>query len=377
MGGDHMSFDEVASGGARCARCGAPLSDTAVFCGSCGAAARRSDRDGGRMPIESDEPPREAPFAASDRERRRPWLIGAIAVGVLLVATASALLVIPLVDRGAEPPLIAATQGAATASLSSPAETSPSTSTPPEATPSTGPSAPTAPSTPAATPPPVAPVLILPGTARILADDVSVRAHPDLDAALVRATEDFGGPIVDEEVRLEAGTYVHVHRGPLIHDGFAWYLAMPLGWDGIVWNNGSGDAWDANEGWIAGGYDGSPWLLSESPPPTPQPTAGGHDHGGFPTEIHAGVGDARISTTNPAPIIEWNAASVSSGPCTLAIDLVTPDGSQDQRAVDETVGDAPEAGSWFASLNTQAYGAYEIVITGTCSWTFSLTVSQG
>jgi len=347
-----------------------------TYCGSCGALATVA-----RRPVEPLAPsrPRDPYEAVPSRDsgvpprRRRPWLVAAVAAGLVATGLAVTLVVGALLIRGPEPSVAGSTRSA---------EPSLAPATPPTegpssvATISAAPSSPTPSPTAAPTPAPVAPALDLPGTARVLADNVSVRAQPDLDAELVSSTKGYGGPLVDEEVRLDTGIYVHVHRGPLIHDGFAWYLVMPLGWDGVYWNNGRSEG-DANQGWVAGGYDGSPWLVTDTPPPTPPPTDGGHFHGGPPVEAYAGAGNARIPTDNPYPIIDWDAATPKAEPCTFAVDIVTPDGSQDERAVDETVGDAPETGHWFTSLNTEAHGSYEIVVTSTCSWTFNLAVAQG
>lgn len=339
----------------RCRRCGTATWDSGLYCSSCGAA----------LPIADEVPP------PSHSTTWVPWALGGM-VALLVLAVIGGIAVLGGEDGGV-----------ALASDPPPSSSSAATSAPPVASaetsaePSTAPPsiAPT-PSAPESTPAPVAPPLTLPGTARVLADDLSVRTQPVLGAPLVSSTDGYGGSVMEEEVRLDAGSYVHVHRGPLIHDGLAWYAVMPLSWDGVYWDNGSSDG-DINQGWVAGGYAGSAWLVTDDPPPTPAPTDGGHMHGGPPIEVFAGIGNDRISTDIGAPIIEWNAASTSSEPCTFVVDIVTPEGSENQRAVDETVGDAPESGRWFTSLNTEPYRTYEIVVTGTCSWTFSLSYAQG
>lgn len=339
----------------RCMRCGTPAWDSGPYCSSCGAA----------LPIADEVPP------PKHRTAWVPWALGGM-VALLVLAVIGGIALLGGEDGGV-----------ALASESPPASSSAATSDPPVASAETSaePSAPPpsiapTPSAPEPTPAPVAPQLVLPGTARVLADDVSVRTQPVLGAALVSSTDGYGGAVVDEDVRLNADSYVHVHRGPLIHDGLAWFLVMPLGWDGVVWDNGRSEG-NINQGWVAGGYAGSDWLVTDDPPPTPAPTDGGHIHGGPPVEAFAGIGDARISTDIGAPIIEWDAASTSSEPCTFVVDIVTPEGSENQRAVDQTVGDAPESGRWFTSLNTEPYGTYEIVVTGTCSWTFNVAFAQG
>jgi hypothetical protein len=371
-----MSLDDSETGVSRCDRCGAAMTDADAFCGSCGAVAAVAPR-----PVEPFTPSRRRnPFEAlPPRESgvpprpRRPWRVAAVVAGLIATGLAVTLMVGALLNQSPEPSVAGRTQVAEPSPASSTAPTDGPSSV---ATISAAPSSPTPPPTAAPTPAPVTPAVDLPGTARVLADNVSVRAQPDLDAVLVSSTEGYGGPLVDEEVRLDTGTYVHVHRGPLIHDGFAWYLVMPLGWDGVYWNNGRSEG-DVNQGWVAGGYDGSPWLVTDTPPPTPPPTDGGHFHGGPLVEAYAGTGNARIATENPYPIIDWDAATPSAEPCTFAVDIVTPDGSQDEQAVDETVEDTPETGHWFTSLSTEAHGTYEIVVTGTCSWTFNLAVAQG
>lgn len=319
-----------------CPQCNGWIAPDARYCENCGAARR-----------------------TPESRRRGQWLIagGGVLAVMALGVVAAILLTGPARPVGA---------AASTTPRQSPV------ATPIPATPSPGPTQTPAPATPAATPaaptPTPEPVIIAglePLEAARILETLNVRSKPGLGYALVSARSPADGSVVDDEVQAAAGTYVWIENGPVLNDGYAWYRVYPISYDPQA------PFWDG-KGWIASGAGGVAWLAEDEPPPPPSPGPGECcPSGGYQTVHIAGLGSGISDELfGSQPYVEWDATDHDAGPCDLVARLVDVETGDVYVVVEETIGSAPETGSW-GGYSQQ--GTFQLEVDSTCSWSILVT----
>jgi hypothetical protein len=226
------------------------------------------------------------------------------------------------------------------------------------------PSQPTAPPTEAPSAPPAVdpePVVVEHGVhfvARVIRDGVAVRNLPDLDSALVDATNDGEGSIV-EEIRLRIGDEVRVLVGPVFADGYSWYEVVA---------GGRGPAYSFR-GWVAGEFIE-------------------HLHDAPEFNSVAWVDGQGFSASSSGHVPEFAPLVVAHGvtplpgdaSCTFELYLIGTDGQRIVLVPTQTVTDArigQVAAGNLAELSMDAGGSIEIGANTDCSFAAAVNIPQG
>lgn len=211
---------------------------------------------------------------------------------------------------------------------------------------------------------PYVPALQVPGAARVVVDGLAVRTSPDTEASQVDAL-DARGTVTTPNLFIGTGAVVSVLSGPLEHQAIGWFRVAPLpGSTDLTWD--SGDPARPQQGWVAGGQNGTPYLEPTDAGPQPSPT-------GTPRAtpapevalVEAGRGawiSPRLELAGP-PVIEWDAADPDDGGCRFALFVSGAGGTQ--QAVSGSVA-RTDGSTWIG--RGLAAGGYTVRIDGDCAW---------
>jgi hypothetical protein len=211
---------------------------------------------------------------------------------------------------------------------------------------------------------PYVPALQVPGVARITVDGLAVRTSPDTEASLVDGL-DARGAVVTPNLFIGTGALVSVLSGPLEHQGIGWFRVAPLpGSSDTAWE--SGHPARPQQGWVAGGQDGTPYLEPADAGPQPTPSATPR---ATPAPVialaEAGRGpwvSPRLELGGP-PIVEWDVADPDGDGCRFGLFVSGAGGTQ--QAVSGSI--ARTDGSTWTARGLTA-GGYTVRIDGDCAW---------
>jgi hypothetical protein len=192
------------------------------------------------------------------------------------------------------------------------------------------------------------PVFLAGDTVASTADGLRIRSRPGTDQLVLVAY-------------LPVGTQMVVLLGPVVVDGFGWYLLKDT----------DPDEPEFDEGWIAAGFQPEPFLVPASFELTDNPVLGGfaHDGGGQ-------FGPVRVEDANVA--IRWIAAPAEGrGGCSFGVDL-TPGSGAPVPAIRATVGGVVAPGDLYGTFfaeHPELVGDIFVSVTSDCSWALSFVVT--
>lgn len=183
------------------------------------------------------------------------------------------------------------------------------------------------------------------------ADGLRIRSRPGTDQLVLIAY-------------LPVGSEMIVELGPVVVDGFGWYLLR----------DADEDEPEFEEGWVAAGFLPEPFLVPAQFDLPYNPILGGfaHDASGQYGPIH--VDDANVA-------VRWVAAPAEgrSG-CAFGVDL-TPGAGAAVPAIRATIGGVVAPGDLYGSFfaeHPELVGDIFVTVTSDCSWalTFVTTAPQ-
>lgn len=153
-----------------------------------------------------------------------------------------------------------------------------------------------------------------------------------------------------------------VALGPVLVDGFGWYLVR----------DADPDKPEFDEGWVAAGFEPDPFLIPSSFELSYNPFIAGFAH-----DADGEYGPVRIVDANHG--IRWVAAALGADGCSFSVDLRPGSGTAVQ-TVRATIGGVAAPGEvyteFFAS-HPELIGDLFVVVTSDCSWALSFVRFQG
>jgi hypothetical protein len=161
---------------------------------------------------------------------------------------------------------------------------------------------------------------------------------------------------------LPEGADLLVALGPVLVDGFGWYLVL------------DSDAADPQftEGWVAAGFEPDPFLAPSSFDLEFNPFVAGFAH-----DRDGEFGPVRIDGTNYG--VRWVAAATDADGCAFSVDL-RPGAGTAVPAIRATIGGLPAPGDLYAQFfsdHPELVGDLFAVVTSDCSWALTFVRFQG
>ena len=147
-----------------------------------------------------------------------------------------------------------------------------------------------------------------------------------------------------------------IGMGPIVVDGFGWYLVR----------DADPAEPDFQEGWVAAGFEPDPFLISGGSPPDDNPFLGGFADVASGEFGPVAIPDGRVA-------FRWIAATDDEQVCNFAVDLSAESGDP-VRAVRTPVGAFPASGELppdYFRANDQLAGNLFVHVESNCGWAVS------
>jgi hypothetical protein len=162
---------------------------------------------------------------------------------------------------------------------------------------------------------------------------------------------------------LPQDAHLVVALGPVLVDGFGWYLVEDA--DGAEPQFGTG--------WVAAGFEPDPFLAPTSfEAPFPYPYVAGFAH-----DADGEYGPVRVADANYG--IRWVAAAIGGDGCSFSVDL-RPGSGTPVPTIRATVGGLPAPGELYTQFfadHPELVGDLFVIVTSNCSWALTFVRFQG
>lgn len=217
----------------------------------------------------------------------------------------------------------------------------------PDASTSVAPSTSVEPATPGPTPTPgvdAIPIFLAGDKVASTSGGLRIRSRPGTDQLVLVAF-------------LPVGSQMIVELGPVVVDGYGWYLLKDADDDDPAFD----------EGWVAAGFEPEPFLEPALFDVPLNPILGG-----FANDASGEYGPVRVQDANVA--VRWVAASTAGREgCSFAVDLVPGSGAP-VPAIRATIGGVVSPGDLYASFfaeHPELTGDIFVRVTSDCTWALS------
>lgn len=162
---------------------------------------------------------------------------------------------------------------------------------------------------------------------------------------------------------LPQDAHLLVALGPVLVDGFGWYLVEDA--------DGADPQFDV--GWVAAGFEPDPFLAPSSfEAPFSHPYVAGFAH-----DADGEYGPVRVADANYG--IRWVAAATDGNGCSFSVDL-RPGSGTPVPTIRATVGGLPAPGDVYGQFfadHPELLGDLFVIVTSDCSWALTFVRFQG